>query len=75
VLINLRREGKVPERILDGSGAFAIRLFLDFANAIRVKTEPFADGEAGYRALELVIAIYNSCRKGDRVQLSVGSNQ
>jgi UDP-N-acetyl-2-amino-2-deoxyglucuronate dehydrogenase len=51
------------------------RLFLDFANAIRVKTEPFADGEAGYRALELVIAVYNSCRKGDRVQLSVGSNQ
>jgi UDP-N-acetyl-2-amino-2-deoxyglucuronate dehydrogenase len=49
------------------------RMFRDFAEAIHHKAQPFADGEAGYRALEVVIAVYNSCRKGERVQLVVGS--
>jgi len=38
------------------------RQFLDFANAIRTGTVPVANGEEGYRALELVLKIYNSCR-------------
>jgi UDP-N-acetyl-2-amino-2-deoxyglucuronate dehydrogenase len=49
------------------------RQFLDFANAIQFKKEPLADGESGYRALELVIGVYDSCRTGHRIQLGVGS--
>jgi UDP-N-acetyl-2-amino-2-deoxyglucuronate dehydrogenase len=49
------------------------RQFLDFAEAIHHGGQPFADGESGYRALELVVGVYESCRKGHRVQLGVGS--
>ena len=38
------------------------RQFLDFSNAIRTGTTPVASGEEGYRALELVLKIYDSCR-------------
>jgi UDP-N-acetyl-2-amino-2-deoxyglucuronate dehydrogenase len=40
------------------------RQFLDFGEAIKNRREPLVDGEEGYRALELVDAIYRSCRDG-----------
>lgn len=39
------------------------RQFLDFADAIRHNREPLVNGEEGYRALELVLNIYGSCRE------------
>lgn len=45
------------------------RQFLDFGEAARTGSEPRISAAAGYRALELVIAIYDSCREGTRVQL------
>jgi UDP-N-acetyl-2-amino-2-deoxyglucuronate dehydrogenase len=42
------------------------RQFLDFAEAIRDNREPLVDGEEGYRALELVLNIYDSCRQNAR---------
>ena len=39
------------------------RQFLDFADAMRNSREPLVDGEEGYRALELVLNIYHSCRE------------
>jgi len=38
------------------------RQFLEFAEAIRENRKPLVDGEEGLRALELVSAIYRSCR-------------
>jgi UDP-N-acetyl-2-amino-2-deoxyglucuronate dehydrogenase len=38
--------------------------FLDFGDAIRSGGPPLVSGEEGYRALELVDAIYRSCRNG-----------
>jgi UDP-N-acetyl-2-amino-2-deoxyglucuronate dehydrogenase len=38
------------------------RQFRDFADAVRYKREPLVNAEEGYRALKLVIDIYNSCR-------------
>ena len=40
------------------------RQFLDFGDAIRSGRPPLVTGEEGYRALELVDAIYRSCRDG-----------
>lgn len=45
------------------------RQFLDFADAIRTGREPLVNGEEGYRALELVLAIYESCRKQSPVSI------
>ncbi len=39
------------------------RQFLDFADAIKNDREPLVNGEEGYRALELVLNIYDSCRR------------
>jgi predicted dehydrogenase len=46
------------------------RQFLDFGEAIREKRPPLVSGEEGYKALELVEAIYRSCRTGAKVVLS-----
>lgn len=46
------------------------RQFMDFADAIRTKRDPVSSGEDGYRALEVVLAVYQSCRSGERVRLS-----
>jgi predicted dehydrogenase len=46
------------------------RQFLDFGEAIRENRKPLVSGEEGYRALELVEAIYRSCREGSKVVLS-----
>jgi predicted dehydrogenase len=40
------------------------RQFLDFGRAIEAGGQPLVSGEEGYRALELVDAIYRSCRHG-----------
>jgi predicted dehydrogenase len=46
------------------------RQFKDFADAIRTGRKPRIGGEEGYQALEVVDAIYRSCRSGDKVKLS-----
>jgi UDP-N-acetyl-2-amino-2-deoxyglucuronate dehydrogenase len=46
------------------------RQFRDFAESIRNQREPVVNGEEGYRAIELVLAIYESCRKGKAVTIS-----
>jgi predicted dehydrogenase len=40
------------------------RQFLDFGEAIRTGGRPCSSGEEGYRALELVLSVYQSCREG-----------
>jgi UDP-N-acetyl-2-amino-2-deoxyglucuronate dehydrogenase len=40
------------------------RQFLDFGRAVATGGQPLVSGEEGYRALELVDAIYRSCRNG-----------
>jgi predicted dehydrogenase len=48
------------------------RQFLDFAEAIKTGREPLVNGEEGYRALELVLSVYESCRKGHPISLHPG---
>jgi UDP-N-acetyl-2-amino-2-deoxyglucuronate dehydrogenase len=45
------------------------RQFMDFGDAIRNKRRPRVSGEEGLAALEIVDAIYQSCRSGSRVEL------
>jgi UDP-N-acetyl-2-amino-2-deoxyglucuronate dehydrogenase len=45
------------------------RQFLDFADCIRTGREPLVNGEEGYRALEVVLAIYESCKKQQQIEL------
>jgi UDP-N-acetyl-2-amino-2-deoxyglucuronate dehydrogenase len=45
------------------------RQFLDFGEAIRAGRKPLVAAEDGYRALELTIAIYDSCRTGQKVAI------
>ncbi len=45
------------------------RQFLDFGEAIRTGRKPTVSGEDGYRALEFVLAVYQSCREGRKVVL------
>jgi predicted dehydrogenase len=45
------------------------RQFLDFGEAIREGRQPKCSGEDGYRALEIVDAVYRSCRAGEKVTL------
>jgi predicted dehydrogenase len=45
------------------------RQFLDFGEAIRTGRKPRVGGEEGYQALEVVDAIYRSCRTGNKVVL------
>ncbi|MCW5979774.1 MAG: Gfo/Idh/MocA family oxidoreductase [Bryobacteraceae bacterium] len=46
------------------------RQFRDFGEAIRTGRSPGVSGEDGYRALELVLAVYRSCREGQKVVLN-----
>ena len=50
------------------------RQFIDFREACREGRTPACSGEDGYRALELVRAIYESCAEGRRVSLSLDRN-
>lgn len=45
------------------------RQFLDFAAALHEKREPLVSGEEGYRTLEIVDAVYRSCRTQQPVAL------
>jgi UDP-N-acetyl-2-amino-2-deoxyglucuronate dehydrogenase len=45
------------------------RQFRDFGDAIRTGRKPLIGGEEGYQALEVVDAIYRSCRTGDKVSI------
>ncbi len=45
------------------------RQFLDFGEAIRTGRKPKVSGEDGYRALEIVDAVYRSCRTGQKIEL------
>src|SRR5216683_780896 len=40
------------------------RQFQDFGDAITNNRKPLSSGDDGYRALELVVSIYESCREG-----------
>lgn len=46
------------------------RQFRDFGDAIRTGRAPLVSGEEGYYALELVDAVYRSCREGQKVRLN-----
>jgi UDP-N-acetyl-2-amino-2-deoxyglucuronate dehydrogenase len=46
------------------------RQFQDFADSIRTGREPVVNGEEGYRALEVVLGIYQSCRENRPIKLS-----
>jgi len=45
------------------------RQFLDFGESIRTGRKPVSSGEDGYRALEVVLSVYESCRTGKVVKL------
>jgi len=45
------------------------RQFLDFGESIRSGRKPVSSGEDGYRALEVVLSVYESCHKGSVVKL------
>jgi predicted dehydrogenase len=45
------------------------RQFRDFGEAIEKGRNPVVGGEEGYEALEVVDAVYRSCRTGDKVTL------
>jgi len=45
------------------------RQFLDFADAIAKGRKPLVAGEEGYQALEIVDAVYRSCRSREKVLL------
>jgi predicted dehydrogenase len=45
------------------------RQFLDFGEAIRAGRQPLVDGAEGANALEICMAVYESCRTGEKVKL------
>ena len=46
------------------------RGFADFAAAVQAGNDPLIDGEEGYRALQIVLGVYESAREGRAVQLT-----
>lgn len=46
------------------------RQFLDFGEACRSRRQPLVSGVEGYRALEVVLSIYQSCRTGQPMAIS-----
>lgn len=46
------------------------RQFLDFGNACQSGGTPLVSGEEGYKALEIVLSAYESCRSGAKVSLA-----
>jgi predicted dehydrogenase len=50
------------------------RQFRDFGEAIRTGKKPLVGGEEGYQALEIVQAVYQSCRTGQKVTLGGRGN-
>lgn len=45
------------------------RQFEDFGNACKAGTTPLVSGEEGYKALQIVLSAYESCRSGNKVVL------
>ncbi len=45
------------------------RQFLDFGEAIETGRSPLVSGEDGYKALEVVLSAYRSCREGQKVTI------
>lgn len=45
------------------------RQFADFGEACRKGSSPLVSGEEGYKALEVVLSVYESCRTGNKVRL------
>ena len=45
------------------------RQFRNFGEAVKNRTAPLVSGNEGLRALELVLAVYRSCREGQKVAL------
>jgi predicted dehydrogenase len=45
------------------------RQFRDFGDSISAGRKPLVAGEEGYQALEVVDAVYRSCRTGQKVTL------
>ena len=45
------------------------RQLAEFSEAVKAGRAPSCSGEDGYRALELVLSIYKSCREGGKVVL------
>ena len=64
---NWRSNGS--SEIAIGSLAPFERQFLDFGDAIAKGRPPLVSGEEGYQALEVVEAVYRSCRTGQKVVL------
>jgi predicted dehydrogenase len=46
--------------------------FRDFGEAIRTGRKPLVSGEDGHQALEIVQAVYRSCRAGEKIVLGAG---
>ncbi len=49
------------------------RQFRDFAAAIEEHREPLVSGEEGYRALQVVEAVYRSCREGHGIRMDAAN--
>lgn len=61
-------EGGVCEVFIDSEEPLTIELKA-FLNSIRYRTRPLADGRAGYEALKVVEACYESSKKGERIEI------
>jgi predicted dehydrogenase len=46
------------------------RQFLDFGKAIESGSKPLVSGEEAFKALEVVLSAYDSCRRGEKIALS-----
>ena len=46
------------------------RQFTDFAEACKKGVDPLVSGEEGYKALEIVLSVYESCKTGQKIRLS-----
>lgn len=74
---NTRDPAPVEGQVASGSSdpmAIAVtsfeRQFQNFADAIRSGSRPLVNGIEGYNALQVVLAVYDSCRKNDRAGIS-----
>jgi predicted dehydrogenase len=61
-------EGKISEIPLDSSEPLQSELKA-FLHSIENRSKPIADGQAGYEALKIVEACYESSRKGRRIEI------
>lgn len=61
-------EGEVSEIPLDGEEPLKMELKA-FIDSIRNRSKPLADGQAGYEALKVVEACYESSRRGARLEM------